>query len=105
MLRDMNLNRISTFIHSRVLWLLLFVCLGASCLSGATYYIDPANGDNDATGLSEAQAWKTFRNIFTYRGDRRPAYYRQLAAGDTVYVMNGTISEIHRPATTRGPPM
>ena len=102
MLRNMNLNRISTVIHSRVLWLLLCVWLGASCLSGATYYIDPANGDNDATGLSDAQAWKTFRNIFTYRGDRRPAYYRQLAAGDTVYVMNGTISEIHRPGDDKG---
>ena len=92
-------------LRARALLRLTFLALLAGTHIGvvaATYYIDPTNGNNDHDGLSSQTAWKTFRNIFTYRGDRRPAYYHRLAAGDTVYVMDGTISEIHRPGDDNG---
>ena len=68
----------------RVLVLLLVgvVLCWASGGWAATYYIDAATGNDSDDGLSEANAWLT---VSTISG-------RTFAAGDTIYIMNGTYS-------------
>jgi chitodextrinase len=75
--------------------------------TGHEYYIDPVNGNNDATGLSTSAAWKDFRNIFSYRGDKVSAlsyksHLATLSGGDIVYVMDGTINTLYRPGDDSG---
>ncbi|MDR4506275.1 MAG: hypothetical protein MRK01_16000 [Candidatus Scalindua sp.] len=48
----------------------------------AEYYIDPVNGKDSDTGLSQTLAWATFSYAM-----------EQLTAGDTLYLMDGTFTE------------
>lgn len=82
----------------------------ASGLSAATYYIDPVNGnDTDNNGLSVQTAWRTFINVSSYYSQyygsgHVPARAVLLQPGDTVYVLNGTITQITRPGDDNGYP-
>jgi len=75
--------------------------------AAVNYYIDPINGNNDASGLATSTAWKDFRNIYSYRGDKVGAlsyksHLVNLAAGNVVYVMDGTISTLYRAGDDSG---
>lgn len=67
------------------------------------YYIDPVNGKDENSGTSPQAAWQTFRNIYSYRADHRPAYAVTLEPGDTIYLLNGIHGTIYRPGDDTGP--
>lgn len=64
----------------RVLFVILSVMLAAHGVQATTYYVS-ASGDDGATGLSIASAWRSLD-----RGDRMGV----LQPGDTVFVLPGT---------------
>ncbi|MBN2529842.1 MAG: hypothetical protein JXR76_25855 [Deltaproteobacteria bacterium] len=53
-------------------------------VSGAKYYVDPENGDDDASGTSPEAPWKNL-----------PAG-RRISAGDAVYIKRGTVIDEER---------
>ena len=73
--------------------------------AATNYYIDPASGNDDSAGTAVSTAWKTFRNVFSYRSDKidalpYKAHLIKLGPGDVVFVMDGTISQIYRPGSS-----
>jgi hypothetical protein len=71
--------------------------------TGQDYYIDPVNGNDGNGGTSPQEAWRTLRNVYSYRSDYRPTYAVTLEPGDTIYLLDGVHSAIYRPGDDSGP--
>jgi len=66
------------------------------------YYVDPVNGDDENSGTLPQDAWRTLRNVYSYRADYTPPYAVTLEPGDTIYLMDGVHSTIYRPGDDSG---
>lgn len=71
--------------------------------TGQDYYIDPVNGNDENSGTLPQEAWRTLRNVYSYRSDYRPDYAVILEPGDTIYLLEGVHSAIYRPGDDSGP--
>lgn len=71
--------------------------------TGQDYYIDPVSGNDENSGTLPQEAWRTLRNVFSYRSDYVPDYAVLLEPGDTIYLMEGVHSAIYRPGDDSGP--
>jgi hypothetical protein len=69
---------------------------------GQDYYVDPVDGDDENSGTSPQEAWRTLRNVFSYRSDYTPGYATLLEPGVIIYLMNGVHSTIYRPGDDSG---
>ncbi len=57
-----------------------------------TFFVDPINGDDAATGRSAEMAWHSFENfVSSYTESEQAAGHQQLGPGDTVYVLPGEV--------------
>ena len=81
----------------------LVVAMAAAVpVMAADYYIDPANGNDaayDGTSPTVQSAtvgpWRSFRNIGYYtEASFRPANWRSLQAGDTVFLRGGNYTDV-----------
>ena len=75
--------------HQLALFIILFQFGSVCLLTGATYYIDPINGDINNSGAVD-HPWDTLEQVFRKN--------KTIAAGDTLYLLNGH----HGSATIRG---
>ena len=71
-------------------------------IANTAYFVDPVNGDDERSGTSPQDAWRTLRNVYSYRTDYTPPYAISLKPGDTIYLMDGVHSTIYRPGDDSG---
>jgi len=74
----------------------------ASRTTGQDYYVDPLGGNDEHSGTLPQEAWRTLRNVYSYRPDYRPPYAITLEPGDAVYLMDGVHGAVYRPGDDSG---